>query len=76
MNFVYFLNNLNSLFPRLFKEAKITNIICASSFLGESGFSICGYIQRKKRSRLFSKTIRQSILARQISQLNEIEANR
>ena len=75
MNFADFWCNFKSLFPRLFKESKITNIICASSVPAESGFSIAGYIQRKERSRLFSKTLRQSILTRQISELKDIETN-
>ena len=55
MNFADFWCNFKSLFPRLFKESKITNIICASSVPAESGFSIAGYIKEKSGADCFQR---------------------
>ena len=48
MNFADFWNNFKSLIPGLFKEAIITNIICTSSVLAESGFIIAERTERRQ----------------------------
>ena len=45
----------------------------ATSFASESAFSVAGYIQRKERTRLSSKNLRFTILAKQMDKLIEIE---
>ena len=57
-NFKKFWTCYSSLMPRLFTQAKRTNVISSTSVPSESGFSISGYLQRKERSRMKSRTLR------------------
>lgn len=58
--------------PKLKEIVKKVNIICATSCPSESAFSIAGYIERKSRSRLNSKTLRYTILCKEESKIKNI----
>ena len=55
------------------KLMKKTNIVNATSVPSESQFSISGYTDRKQRSRLSSKSLRFSMLAKQLPKLEELK---
>jgi len=55
----------NQVLPRLCDLVLKINIIMSTSCAAESAFSIAGYIDRKSRARLSSKTLRFSILSKE-----------
>ncbi len=59
--------------PKMFKLALTYNTMNATSVPSESQFSISGYTDRKERARLSSKSLRFSMLARQLPKLKEIK---
>ena len=60
-------------FIKLLTKAQRFYIMSATSVASESAFSVAGYIQRKERTRLSSKNLRFTILAKQMDKLIEIE---
>ena len=61
--------------PRLTILVSKTNIVMATSCAAESAFSIAGYLDRKSRSRLSSKTLRFSILSKEEAKIDTILNN-
>lgn len=58
--------------PKLFECVCKYNIIPASSVSSETSFSEANYIERKERSRLAPKTLKHSMLAKQIEKITNI----
>ena len=61
-------------FPRLFRVAQRVNIIPATSVPSESVFSVAGYIQRKQRTSLSSKSLRYLMVLKESYRLDELRS--
>ncbi|CAF0827262.1 unnamed protein product [Adineta steineri] len=61
-SFKEFWSTHNQSFPRLVTLVRRYSIVPATSVASESAFSVCGFIARKQRSSLSSRTLRQLLV--------------